>query len=596
MGSSASLVHHKLQDHPELLKQYQDDLADLFASSYHELAALPTPHGTRIDHLEAVKEGESDDEKEDEKSLSKERREQNKRKELQKKFEEILKKNELQLMMNIARAEQMNQEGELPLPSRESGGEQQRQEGLQKGKNKKMTRSGSSSSSNSRRQGLNFLVCVNGTTAGDLGYRSTLRLMNKMDTITLFNAYNSATVAQLPLKYHPKQIRDHYQSQLLNTLSSEQVFFYFADCDLTSTGGASAGGSTSVGGSEITTVLRNYIELYHPDLTTTMSYLNDYTLDKLQEPLIQQPSPDFVVIGKNRFILDKIESGILEDPTEAPPLQHPQTIQRVNSGPMNHSHGTTTLPPTVATATWTSPSGKFDDLSSTAAVPVGVGHSHPPLLSKSSRGESGSFSFRDSDSDKDSRGGDGGVVGYTLLGSSDISLEAIHLPCIIIKTPLLKPSSHSHLQSPTTASSSPSSSSSLPPPLKYLLAVNETLRSRRGLDLLKKLLNPRDTLQLLYVSSRDTTETQLQEIRSYYHHELSHHSGGCPLDSTLKIIAMTGRMLPDVILEYALETHCDFLAVSPRAREERGGGRKEAMSVTEQILLKSNCNVILCKN
>jgi hypothetical protein len=615
MGSSASAIHHNLQEHPELASQYHNELAEVFASSYKEFSAL-IPETKATNHLPSVKEGEreSEDEKAQEKIEPKDK-EKMKRKELQSKFEEILKKNELQMMMNIARAEQANIDGDLPSPQEGSS--------IHTESMKKTTTKGPSASG-SRRQGLNFLVCVNGTTAGELGYRSTLRLMNKMDTITLFNAYNSSSLEHLPLKYHPKQIRDHYQSHLINSLASEQFYFYFTDSGptrsydrltTTSMGGGGSprndggstsmgdGGSTSIGGGgdEITIALRNYIELYHPDLQTTLSYLNDYTLDKLQEPIAQLPSPDFVVIGKNRFILDKIESGIVEDPADIAPLQHPQTIPSINTGPVSSAKptfpasATSTHPPT-----WTSASGKFDDLSvsgeSTRGAAAKTGDHPLPHAPYLSRGESGSFSFRDSDSEKKGEGshgtGRGGKgVGYTLLGSSDISLDAIHLPCIIIKTPLLKAPSQSHLRG-TSASSSAEASPSTGP-LRYLLAVNETIRSKRGLDLLKKLLNPRDTLRLIFISSRDTTTAQLHEVHSYYHHELSHQSKGCPADSTLTVIPMAGRMLPDVILEYARDMHCDFIAVSPRPRYER---RRDAMSVTEQILLKSNCNVIICKN
>jgi nucleotide-binding universal stress UspA family protein len=496
MGSSSSLIQTKLQN-PEYLHQYHNEIAHLFAASCDEIQSPSTG--------KEAKEGK------EEKSYTKE--------ELKEKFQNILKENELKIISNIAQQENLHKQNSLKKLSSKSGNDPKIPQ----------------------RSRLNFLVCVNGTLAGDLGYKSTtLHLMNKnWDTITLFNVSNPNDLEHIPLKYHPKQIREKYASQLINTLSSNQYFFHFTESPT----------------KDITAALVSYIQLYHPDLSTSIDYLNQYAIDKIHEPLALQPSPDFLVIGKNRFVLDKIESGIIEDPTETAPLQHPEVIQRVNSGPVG------------AAPTANAPSDSFqaDDPPPAQSDSSAAAHSHPPFLTKSSKGQSGSFSFRDSDSEKKSDK----PVGYTLLGTSDISLDAIHLPCIVIK---------SLIQSTERTGTI------------YLLAVNETLRSRRGLDILKKLLNPRDTLRMLYVTSRDTSHEQLNEVQTYYNQEIQYY---LPVNSSLTMMTMAGRMLPDVILQYATEISCDFIAISPRPKREK---REGAMSVTEQILLKSNCNVVICKN
>jgi nucleotide-binding universal stress UspA family protein len=508
MGSTSSLIQNKLQD-PEYLHQYHHEIAHLFASSCDQIKTDPSGEG---------KEGKQGG-NEGERNYTKE--------ELKEKFQNILKENESQIISNIAK--------------------QQQQERVQKQSSlKKLSSKGGNDTEDTAvsskilpRSRLNFLVCVNGTLAGDLGYKSTtLHLMNKYDTITLFNLSNPNDLGHIPLKYHPKQIQDKYYSQLINTLQSNQYYFHFTQSPT----------------NDITTALVKFIQLYHPDLSTSLKNLNDYAMEKFQEPFAQPPPPDFLVIGKNRFVLEKMESGIIEDPTETAPLHHPEVIQRVNSGPIG-------IGPTQE-----SQEDVGDGGATQSSAPVSAKPSHPPSLSKDSRGQSGSWSFRESDSEKK----DGNhSVGYTLLGSSDISLGAIHLPCIVIKSFV-----HSTEQTGAT----------------YLLAVNETLRSRRGLDILKKLLNPKDTVRMLYVTHRDTTTEQLNEVQSYYGQEIKYY---CPVNSSLTVMAMAGRMLPDVILQYAMEISCDFIAISPRPKYEK---KEHAMSVTEQILLKSNCNVVICKN
>lgn len=515
MGSSASTIQSSIETNPELASKYHHELAKVFTSSYKELSRNIEEQKINNDEKNRnegkVVEGGEDDlmsGKWSEKKSSSYTKD-----ELKKKFEEILKENELKMILNIAKSEQLS----TSISS-----------------NAELKKLSSKNDVNSR-HALNFLVCVNGTTAGDLGYKSTLRLMNKYDTITLFNVYNPHELEHIPLKYHPKHIRDKYQNQLVNTLPSNQYFFYFTERE----------------SKDVTEALREYIQLYHPDIHSTMDYLNEYQLDKIHNPISEQPSPDFVVIGKNRFILDKMESGIIEDPTETAPIRHPDVIPKVNSGP--------TASTTSSELTQTSHEAKTEE------VPPLLNHSHPPLLSKSSRGFSSSMSFREDDSERR----DDKPVGYTLLGSSDISLDSIHLPCIVIKSFVQTTEKH---------------------PATYLLAVNETLRSRRGLDILKKLLNPRDVVKMLFVSSRDTSDESIAQVQSYYNHEIQYY---LPPGSTLTIIPMSGRMLPDVILQYGNEIQCDYIAVSPRPKYER---RTNAMSVTEQILLKSNCNVVICKN
>lgn len=523
MGSSASTIQSSYQNNPELVSKYHNELAQVFASTCQEMSSKQLSQQQQQQQSEEENEMKEDIKnnqsgKWDSRGNSSSTPSYSTKEEIKKKFEEILKENELKMILNIAKSEQLGNISSSNQPITT------------------IIDSTPSSKNTNNRHALNFLVCINGTTASDLGYKSTIRLMNKYDTITLFNVYNPNELERIPLKYHPKHIRDKYQSQLVNTLRSDQYYFYFTENE----------------SKDVTAALRDYIQLYHPDIRSTMDYLNEYHLDKIHDPISEQPPPDFVVIGKNRFVFETMESGIIEDPSETAPIHHPESIVRVNSGPINSNSSNEP------------PGQPSHEAKSDEPMPP-ITHSHPPFLSQLSRGFSSSMSFRGNDSERK----DDKAVGYTLLGSSDISLDSIHLPCIIIKTLVQSTDKH---------------------PSTYLLAVNETLRSRRGLDILKKLLNPRDILRMLYVSHRDTSHEVLNEIQSYYNNEIRYY---LPPGSTLTIIPMAGRMLPDVILQYANEIQCDYIAVSPRPKCDR---KANSMSVTEQILLKSNCNVVICKN
>ena len=135
MGSSASILQNNLKNNPEIMTRYRKEFTDLFLIT-----------------LEQLKN----------ENLTEE--------EINHKFEEVLKENELKLISRIAEAEQSKK--------------------LQKDKDINPVELqhivNQSRLNYQKRNSLNFLVCINGTDAGDIGFKSTLRFMNKYDTITIF--------------------------------------------------------------------------------------------------------------------------------------------------------------------------------------------------------------------------------------------------------------------------------------------------------------------------------------------------------------------------------------------------------------------------
>lgn len=138
--------------------------------------------------------------------------------------------------------------------------------------------------------------------------------------------------------------------------------------------------------------------------------------------------------------------------------------------------------------------------------------------------------------------------------------STLHIPGIIIKRPI-----------PKTAKS-------------YIYAVNNSLRSKKGLDLLLQLLGPRDSLRCVHFTNPDDVDNDIEE---YYKDELLENA---PVNSEFVCIHKTpGDPLTHVIVDYVNNELPDFFVIAPRAK-------KELSSITEYIMNHVMCNVILCKN
>lgn len=138
--------------------------------------------------------------------------------------------------------------------------------------------------------------------------------------------------------------------------------------------------------------------------------------------------------------------------------------------------------------------------------------------------------------------------------------RTLHIPGIIIKRPI-----------PKTAKS-------------YIYAVNNSPRSKQGLDLLLQLLGPRDSLRCVHFTNPDDVD---EDIEEYYKEELLENA---PVDSEFVCIRKTpGDPLTHVIVDYVNDESPDFFVIAPRAK-------KALSSITEYIVNHVTCNVILCKN
>ena len=157
------------------------------------------------------------------------------------------------------------------------------------------------------------------------------------------------------------------------------------------------------------------------------------------------------------------------------------------------------------------------------------------------------------------------------LGSTaDMALRSVHLPCIIAKKNCPKDS-----------------------PRVFILAVNFSDNSKKGLDILLRLVSSRDTLQLLFIQKPETNIEKIGILQSYYEDQLNRYG---PSDSHfIKILIDHHQTVVDTILSYVNDGHGsitpDFLALSPRAIPDRIHS-----TITETLINGANTSIILCKN
>lgn len=169
------------------------------------------------------------------------------------------------------------------------------------------------------------------------------------------------------------------------------------------------------------------------------------------------------------------------------------------------------------------------------------------------------------------------IIGFTgrksevenrrFMGSkTDLALRTIHMPIIIAKKPCVSESK------------------------SFVFVVDCTSVSKQGLDILLTIVNPRDDLTVLHVKDRDQEHTAVsifEKTQRYYEEELQ-KSG--PFNSRfMAIVQPAGKSLVDSIVDHVNdEIAPDFLVIAPRAQQS-------ITSITEQLILKSKSNVILCK-
>jgi hypothetical protein len=165
-------------------------------------------------------------------------------------------------------------------------------------------------------------------------------------------------------------------------------------------------------------------------------------------------------------------------------------------------------------------------------------------------------------------GGKSHERGYFSPLSSNCSslLRMLQLPCIIAKKaiPLRREKKH------------------------WVMAVDGTQYSDRGLDILLHLVGPKDQLTLFYVFSTESDEV-LKKMENSYSDELENFG---PSHSHFEIIPHTlGMDLGHSIVNFVNNSRADIFAIAPRARSAG-----TLSPLTEYLIENVESSLIVCKN
>ena len=141
----------------------------------------------------------------------------------------------------------------------------------------------------------------------------------------------------------------------------------------------------------------------------------------------------------------------------------------------------------------------------------------------------------------------------------------------------------------------------LPPtPLLYVVAVNNTNRSKMGVATVLALLRPRDKIICLHIIQPtqgelgDQGKSEVDEINQYYSEELRLFA---PQDSKMvQVPLVDGKSTAQTVVEFVNDT-CDpapdFLCISPRSRVN---DNEETSSLSAGVIGGAKCNVLFLKN
>lgn len=166
-----------------------------------------------------------------------------------------------------------------------------------------------------------------------------------------------------------------------------------------------------------------------------------------------------------------------------------------------------------------------------------------------------------------STGRKGPKAQYSTLGSTvDLALRQVHVPCVIAKKPVT------------------------PGPRNFVMCVNYSTSSKKGLDVLLQIVRPRDSLHLLFVEREQSDPSKIHTIQNYYEEELALAG---PVNSLFIRMPMgSHQSVQDAIVDYVNGPQCpDYVALAPRALVDRSHS-----PITEHILTHCRANIILCKN
>lgn len=121
------------------------------------------------------------------------------------------------------------------------------------------------------------------------------------------------------------------------------------------------------------------------------------------------------------------------------------------------------------------------------------------------------------------------------------------------------------------------------------MAVDGSPYSARALDILLRLISPKDHLTCFYVMNSTEDQEHVENMRRFYEEDLELYG---PLHSSFDLVEMQiGVDLKHTIVDYVNSIEPDFMALGPRARPTL-----TLTALTKHILDNVSCSLVVCKN
>lgn len=117
------------------------------------------------------------------------------------------------------------------------------------------------------------------------------------------------------------------------------------------------------------------------------------------------------------------------------------------------------------------------------------------------------------------------------------------------------------------------------------MAVNESHKSRVGMDIVYRLITTRDILICIFVATSDMDQQTIQRVREYYECDMMDFG---PTDSQFVVLHSSVEGVKDAIVNYVNQSDADLFAVAPRSKHTPS-------SISDHLIKQTRKSILVCK-
>lgn len=124
---------------------------------------------------------------------------------------------------------------------------------------------------------------------------------------------------------------------------------------------------------------------------------------------------------------------------------------------------------------------------------------------------------------------------------------------------------------------------------EWAMAVDGTIYSNRGLDILLSLVRSRDIVHLFYIYNDTESEEHLNFMKIHYENDLQEYG---PVTTSFSLIRQDlGKDLQHALTDYVNQLNPDIFVLSPRARSTL-----TLSPITDYVINNVVSSILVCKN